>query len=199
MNMQSAQLSRLEKLLVLDHRYLELRLRLPGNHSRLLQEDQPRVLLKRLVERNLLQEANRLFAYALPAREAVWWACMCVEHTVCPSMAVPERHALDAAQDWVRKPTVEAQRHAGILARRAGYQYPSAWAAVAASWVRKTEPTQQTTTEATSRVGQALENAVLLASLRGDPSRQPHRLLRFIDSGSDIASGGAGRLRPEFD
>src|SRR4029450_9735683 len=37
--------------------------------------------LDRLEQAGLLIEATRLIAHALPAREAVWWACACSRHT----------------------------------------------------------------------------------------------------------------------
>src|SRR5262245_34351335 len=37
--------------------------------------------LDRLERAELLVEATRLIAHALPAREAVWWACACSRHT----------------------------------------------------------------------------------------------------------------------
>ena len=42
--------------------------------------------------------------------------------------------------------------------------------------------------------GTAVAGSVLLASVRGDPARQSARLLRFLDSGRDIAAGGPGRI-----
>src|ERR1041384_5389156 len=40
--------------------------------------------LARLEQAGLLVEATRLIAHALPAREAVWWACACSRHTAAP-------------------------------------------------------------------------------------------------------------------
>ena len=62
--------------------------------------------LGRLEQAGLLIEATRLIAHALPAREAVWWACACSRHTA-PSGANPatETSLRDAAEEWVRRPT----------------------------------------------------------------------------------------------
>ena len=69
--------------------------------------------LDRLEQAGLLIEATRLVAHALPAREAVWWACACSRHTA-PSGANPalETTLRDAAEEWVRRPTDEHRRTA---------------------------------------------------------------------------------------
>src|SRR5215213_696578 len=77
----------------------------------------------------LLAEAARLAAFALPRREAVWWACMCARHTAPPgaSAALP-----DATEAWVRQPGDEARRAVMALAEAGPLDTPEAWAAVAA-------------------------------------------------------------------
>src|SRR5512143_4369252 len=54
--------------------------------------------LARLEQAGLLIEATRLVAHALPAREAVWWACACSRHTAaCGTDPATESKARDAA------------------------------------------------------------------------------------------------------
>src|SRR5215831_10542120 len=87
--------------------------------------------LDRLEQAGLLIEATRLVAHALPAREAVWWACACSRHTA-PSGANPALEATlrTAAEEWVRHPTDELRRAAMTEAEKAGFGSPEAWAAV---------------------------------------------------------------------
>ncbi len=59
-----------------------------------------------------LFEATQLLAYALPKREAVWWACMCVAHTAPPDLPEPDRLARAAAEQWVRQPNDKNRRAA---------------------------------------------------------------------------------------
>ncbi|MEI9984131.1 MAG: hypothetical protein WDN69_13530 [Aliidongia sp.] len=136
----------------------------------------------------LLPEAARLLGYALPEREAVWWACMCVTHAV-PLATLPEqqRAAVSAAEAWVREPSDAARLRAHLASAQAGHRTPAALAAQAAfasplpvSWPMRT--------------GRKVERAVALAAVYGGPERQADRLQRFIASGCDIASGGSGRL-----
>src|SRR5262245_9855299 len=60
--------------------------------------------LDRLEKAGLLVEATRLIAHALPAREAVWWACACSRHTAgSGSNPSAETQVREAAEEWVRK------------------------------------------------------------------------------------------------
>jgi hypothetical protein len=148
-------------------------------------------LLNRLVERDLLPEAVRLLCYALPEREAVWWACMCVGHTVPVATLPPEQGvALSAAESWVWQPCDETRRQALDATKKAGYDTPAAWVARAAFASRLPA-------SAPTRTGRKVERAVALAATYGGAERQTERLHRFIASGREIAGGGAGRLPPE--
>lgn len=181
----------LGKLRDLSPRDLHRCLQIPEPHEHLLLEVPASApLLTQLVELDLLSEATRLLSYALPEREAVWWACRCVAHAV-PLASLPEEQgaALAAAENWVRQPDDRTRLHAHLAAAKAGYRTPAAWAASAAfasplpvSWPLRT--------------GRKVERAVALAAAYGGTTHQPERLRHFIASGRDIAAGGAGRLAP---
>ncbi|MGH8430223.1 MAG: DUF6931 family protein [Solimonas sp.] len=158
--------------------------------------------LGRLEQAELLMEATRLVAHALPAREAVWWACACTRHTA-PSGAKPDIEAMlrDAAETWVRQPTDEHRRAAMKQAETAGFDSAEAWAAVAAFWsgdsmapleAPKVPPQPHFT-------GLAVAGSIALAAVRGQASRREARLRQFLVSAKDIAAGGAGRLEAETD
>jgi hypothetical protein len=144
-------------------------------------------------------DAVRLFAHALPRREAVWWACMCARHTAPADLPEADRAALDAAEVWVRRQTDETRRAAMDKAQAAGMRTPETWAAVAAFWSgdSMSPPDQPKVPPAPHFTAKAVIGAVQLASVRGHPTRQPARLAAFLKSARDIAAGGAGRLEPE--
>jgi hypothetical protein len=181
------------KLRALPVAILQRRLRLPPEHVPLLEPaDGPRGTLERLIGRKLHDEAARFLAYALPPREAVWWAAMCVVHTAPAALPDPERAALTAAEAWVRKPDDLTRRNAAWAAAAAGYHLPGAWPALAAYWSRPTQPDD-------TRGNRGVETAMSLALARSAEGgqaehRRARRLASFIASGRDIASGGAGRL-----
>ncbi|HEY6717375.1 MAG TPA: hypothetical protein VI232_13635 [Reyranella sp.] len=158
--------------------------------------------LDRLEQAGLLIEATRLVAHALPAREAVWWACACSRHTA-PSGANPalETTLRDAAEEWVRRPTDEHRRTAMKQAETAGFGSAEAWAAVAAFWSGDSmaPPEAPKVPPQPHFTGLAVAGAVALAAARGPAARRETRLRHFLVSAKDIAAGGVGRIEPETD
>lgn len=146
-----------------------------------------------------LVEATRLLAYALPKREAVWWACMCAAHTAPPDLAEPDRLAREAAEQWVRQPNDKNRRAAMAHAEATSFEAPEAWTAVAVFWSGDTigPEDQPAVPPAPHMTGKAVAGTIYLAAVRTDPSLQNARLKRFLESGRDIAAGGTGRLPPE--
>ena len=144
-------------------------------------------------------EAARVFAHALPKREAVWWACMCTAHTAPKELAAADRKALEYAELWVRQQTDALRRAAMEEARKAEFQSPEAWAGVAAFWSGDSiaPPENVAVPPPPHLAGVAVAGAVALAAVRGSPARQQQRLALFLQAAADIAAGGTGRLQPE--
>jgi hypothetical protein len=84
-------------------------------------------------------------------------------------------------------------------AQATGFTSPEAWVAVAAFWCGDSmaPPDQPKVPPAPHLAGSAVVGAVILASVRTHPDRQPDRLRRFVGSALDIATGGAGHLEQE--
>lgn len=153
--------------------------------------------LERLENGGRLRQAVRLVAHALPAREAVWWACMCGRHSAPADLHEDDRQALDAAEAWVRRPSDETRQAAAGRAEAAGTKSPEIWAATAVAWSGAAPPDPQRRVPSRKVAGTAVASAVIQASLRTAPKRSRMRLERFLESAHDIASGGGGRLPPE--
>ena len=160
--------------------------------------DVPSALLA-LEAGGFLIEATRLVAHALPKREAVWWACMCADHTVMAGLPEADRLARQNAELWVRRQTDEIRRIAMAHAQEAGLTSPEAWAAVGAFWSGDSMSPlgQPLVPPAPHLAGTAVAGSVALASVRGDVLRQMARLASFLASGREIATGGQGRLQHE--
>ncbi len=171
----------------------------PESAAALDGEADPAQAFERLRARGFLTEAARLLAHALPRREAVWWACMCARHTAPADLPEADRAALEAAEQWVRRPGDEIRREAFGHAERAGFGTPEAWASVAAFWCGDSmSPLGQPKTPPPPHLaGTAVAGAVVLAAVRARPERREQRLSRFLASGQEIAGGGAGRLEAE--
>lgn len=158
--------------------------------------------LKRLERAGLLVEATRLIAHALPAREAVWWACACSRHTAASGTdPSAEAKVRESAEEWVRKPSDELRRTAMKQAEAVGFGSAEAWAAVGAFWSGDSmaPPEAPKVPPQPHFTGLAVAGSVALAAARGPAVRRDDRLLRFLASAKDIAAGGAGRLEAEPD
>ncbi len=144
-------------------------------------------------------EATRLLAYALPRREAVWWACMCAAHTAPPDLPEPDRLAREAAALWVRQQGDKSRREAMRLAEATTFETPDALCAYAVFWSGETigAEDQPPVPPTPHMAGKVVAGAVYLAAARTDPKRLDTRLKRFLESGRNIAAGGAGRLPAE--
>jgi hypothetical protein len=157
------------------------------------------LIIEELVRSRFALEATRVFAHALPKREAVWWACMCAQATSPADLNGPDLAARQAAETWVRTQADETRRTAMAQARLAGMRGPDAWAGVAAFWSGDSlmpagNPPVPPPPHLT---GVAVSGAVALSSVRLTPKRQAERLAAFITSAQEIAAGGPGRLPPE--
>ena len=158
--------------------------------------------LDRLEKAGLLIEATRLIAHALPAREAVWWACACSRHTATSGAnQTAEAQVRESAEEWVRKPTDEHRRNAMKQAETAGFSSAEAWAAVGAFWSGDSmaPPEAPKVPPQPHFTGLAIAGSVALAACRGPASRRETRLHRFLGSAKDIIVGGAGRLEAELE
>ncbi len=64
-------------------------------------------LIEELVAQNLLMDALKILALALPPREGVWWGCLAARDMQPPD---EKSKALDAAEAWVFKPSQETKK-----------------------------------------------------------------------------------------
>ncbi|HWA79183.1 MAG TPA: hypothetical protein VG848_02625 [Acetobacteraceae bacterium] len=140
-----------------------------------------------------------LLAYALPKREATWWACMCARHTAPRDLAAAPLAALASAEQWVRQQSDTLRHAAFAAAKAAGFASPEAWAGLAAYWSGASPfPAREPPAPSSDHLtGTAVVGALALAAIRSRPERKQGRLARFLESGHNIAAGGSGRLSPE--
>lgn len=190
----------LPKLLATPWEDVLARSALTGKSAALMQaETDAAKAINRLEAAGFVTEAAKLMAHALPRRECVWWACMCARHTTPPDLPEADAAAVAAAETWVRQQTDEIRREAFDHAQRAKFATAEAWAAVAAFWSGDSMSPlgQPKTPPAPHLTGTAAIGSVTLAAVRTHAVRRDGRMRRFLASGREIASGGAGRLPPE--
>ncbi len=63
-------------------------------------------LVEELVAQNLLMDALKILALALPPREGIWWGCLAARDLLNGK----KTKALSAAEDWVFKPGQESKK-----------------------------------------------------------------------------------------
>jgi hypothetical protein len=130
-------------------------------------------------------------AHALPAREAVWWGCLCLQHACGERLSPLDKAACKAAVQWVLEPTEEKRAAAKATAEAAGHASPGAALARAANETggNFAPPKVPPMPPSPFAPGKAVAGAVKLASIKADPVKitDTHRL--FMELGIAIAEG----------
>jgi hypothetical protein len=134
--------------------------------------------------------ATRFLAAALPKREAVWWACLCVRQSPALS-GPPAEAALKAAERWAGDPTDEHRRAAFAAAEAAGVDTAAGCAALAAflSGGSLAPPTIAEVPPAEHLTASAVTGAVTLAAVAAQPEKAPGRYQTFFALGTEVARG----------
>ncbi|MGI4745063.1 MAG: DUF6931 family protein [Janthinobacterium lividum] len=174
--------------------WMQARLKLAAGNPLLDDSPSSALLIDRLDQAGRIDEALCLAAYALPPREAVWWACMCARHTKPAEPLAADVTAGEVAEAWVRSPGEPARARAYRAAHQARFQSPESMAAMGAFWSGQPDILRVPEDTARGQVGRSVENAVRMSAVRGPMPEQPARLRAFLQSARDIARGGAGRL-----
>ena len=155
----------------------------------------PVAFLNTLISERKLDEAVQFLAFALPAREATWWACMCARSHLRDPIPPPLLAAVEASEAWVRRPTDENRRVCMTRAQATQWDSPASWAAVAAFWSGGSlaPPELPAVPPAAHLNGVAVAGAVRLAAVLLEPASADEKRARYIAAAVDIANGGAGR------
>lgn len=153
-----------------------------------------------LVAVELFSDAVTVLALALPKREAVWWACLCVRSGTTEKEPAPRGSALEAAERWVMDPSDANRRAAGEAAEAEDHGTPGSLAALGAFFsggslvpenVKAVVPPPE---EGTT---QAAATAVILAAVGGDPEKIEDNYRTSVKLGYDVARGRQAWCRPQ--
>jgi hypothetical protein len=156
----------------------------------------PAAYLRLLIDGALYADAVRFLARALPKREATWWACLCARSALGQNPEPDLVTAVEAAEQWVQRPTEEQRRLTFPAAQAAQFGHPASWAAMAAFWSggSMAPPDAPAVPPADNLTAKAVAGAVVLAAVQTEPEKAEAKYRRFLDQGIDIAGGGSGRL-----
>lgn len=164
----------------------------------LLPELSPQGFLDLLVQAELVGDAIRFFAFAMPIREAVWWSCV-VTHTNIEHPTEFETDCLQRAAAWVYGPNEERRRAAMAAAEAAKLEGAAAYAALAVFWSGGSlAPEGMPDAPPHPSLGPIGASAsILLALTAGDPVSLNKRFVVAMQRGIDIANGGNGWLKDD--
>lgn len=138
------------------------------------------------------RDAVVALAMMLPARQAVWWACLAARLLPDPSEA--DGAAIAAAERWVQGASVADAEQAGTIAQGGDLSRAPAWVAMAAFWAGPSLAPrgQQPVAPAPHLSGVATRTVLLLLGL--EPALEGRVILAdWLPIGLALMNGGDGR------
>lgn len=141
-------------------------------------------------------DAVKVLAYALPRREAVWWACMCAREMAGVVGNEAQQRALAAAEKWVYEPTAEHRTAAYLSVQKCKSSSGGMLCALAASFSEEVLPVggdQKIDVDINTFPG-LIFAVIVLAADEGEEDLMDQRLQVYLSIGQDIACGGSGKL-----
>lgn len=153
---------------------------------------EPQQLVAQLTKQKKFAKAIRLQAHLLERRQALWWGVVCVRETCGAALPPVELAAADVAAEWVADPSESRRRAAELAAGRTPLSAPGGWLATAAFWSGGSlaPPDMAAVPPDELLLGQAITNALLIASSYADPKQTEKRYTRFLELGVQAVAGG---------
>lgn len=163
--------------------------------AEILDEMTPAQYVQLLIDKALYPDAIMFLAAGLTKRESTWWACLCARSVLTDKSPEVDAKAIASAEAWVYNPTEENCRLTLPAAEATGFKSPAGWSAMAAFWSGDDiSPVEEAVIPPpVDLTGKAVNGAVLLASVQGEPTKVAEYQQLFINQAIDIASGGDGR------
>lgn len=151
----------------------------------------PSQYLAALMEAQLLVDAIRFLAHALPKREAVWWACACARAAHAPTPPAVAAAALQAAERWVADPSEDHRRAAMPASEAVGLADPAGCAVAATFWSGGSlaPPDLPAVPPGEHLTAHGVAGAIMLAAVLKEPERAPEKQRAFLKMGLDVANG----------
>ena len=151
----------------------------------------PGQFLSELTAANEHASAVAFLAHALPRREAVWWACLCVQLGPGGATTLPEQEqeALLAAVRWVLQPIESNRRGAERPGRAAGPRSLCGYIALAAffSGGSVNPPGQPMRPPAPAKTAQCITHSMLRLVNKHYARLREEAFQQFLAIGSEIA------------
>ena len=151
----------------------------------------PRQFVTALLKSNKCIDAIHFMAHALPAREAIWWGCLCIQHALGDELTPADRAAATAAVGWVMQPTEE--RRMAAKAPADGAPIPSAAGALALATFytggNVAPPGFPPMWPEPFASARAVALAVTLASVKAEPRKIVKMQKAYVELATQVAEG----------
>lgn len=160
----------------------------------------PREFLEVLLANKKNAAAIDFLAHALPAREAIWWGSLCLQHVSGSKLPPVEAAAEKAAVRWVLDPTEENRRAAQAPGEAARVGTSAGCLAMAATWtggsLAPPVPSPHAKAPPIPPVppgpflpAEAVAGAVMLAAVKAEPTKVIETQRLFVELGVGVAEG----------
>ncbi|NOQ65505.1 MAG: hypothetical protein GQ582_13420 [Methyloprofundus sp.] len=162
----------------------------------LTEEISPANFMQALLEEEDYLDLVSFLAYALPKREATWWACLAARNHLNEQSSDDEQKAVELAEAWVYDPTPENCQATSAAAEAAGLETAVGWAAMSAFWSGDNiSPIEDNVVKpADDLYAKAVVGAVMLACVLGEAEKIQEKYQLLTQQGINIASGGNGKI-----
>jgi hypothetical protein len=155
----------------------------------LLKDNQsPAEFFDLLIEKDLLPDAIRFLACALPPKEAVRWALRCAREFATAAKNPEPAAALEATEQWLAEPSDANRRAAMDAAQKA--QGTAAGLASAAAFFSEGSiaPVDRTAVAPPQGVaGNLAGGSILVASVAAEPEKVREKYRKALEAGRQIA------------
>lgn len=155
------------------------------------QSQRPSDLLARLIEEKQWVDAIRVIPFVLGGRKAVWWACLCCEHSLQSQSTAnaADSAALAAAVDWVVLPLASHQQAAKAAAQKCVHNSATRSAAMAAATAGHADRAEGPLVpyQTIQALKTASASAFLAARVAG--RSQTQTMMELVKLGLDVSNG----------
>jgi hypothetical protein len=148
-----------------------------------------REFIEALLANNLCVAGIDFLARALPARKAVWWGCLCLQHACGSDLGPADKAAATAAVLWVLQPTEENRAAAKVPAEKAGHASPAGALAKAANWTGGSlgPPDMPPVPPGPFMPAMAVATGVKFAAVKVEPAKIAGTQRLFVELGIGLA------------
>ena len=149
----------------------------------------PKAFMESLVEHEHYPDAVRLLAFALPKREAVWWAWVSARRTAGEDPSLEIQEVLEATEAWIKEPTDQNRRITMEKAESAEFTTAAGCVGLAAflSGDSLAPPEMDPVPPDEYMAANAIAGSIVLAAVSEEPEKANEKFQGFVEQGMVVA------------